>query len=87
MGLPGDRAQHLLEHKDAEEALGWCNRHRYSESWSIIDNAVVIYNLDDPPAWLPETDEDGNSVGGVGPPSTPERTAQVAFREKNQAPS
>lgn len=41
----------------------------HSTSRAIIDGAVVIYNLDDPPAWLTPIldarDEDGHIEGTV----------------------
>jgi hypothetical protein len=60
--LPDDRTQEILASKDHEQALASCRRHGYSESWAIIDGAVVIYNVDAPPHWLPlDRDEDGNT--------------------------
>lgn len=60
--IPDDRLQHLIDRKDTERALRWCQEHQYSESWSIIDGALVIYNLDDPPSWIP-TDEERDENG------------------------
>ncbi len=60
--IPDERLQHLIDRKDTERALRFCQEHGYSESWSIIDGALVIYNLDDPPSWIPpdeERDENG----------------------------
>lgn len=62
--LPEDRSQQILASKDADEALASCQEHGYSEGWAIIDGAVVIYNLDAPPHWLPaddQRDENGNT--------------------------
>lgn len=60
--LPTGRATQILESKDTAQAQQWCDEHGYSESWAIIDGAVVIFNLDAPPRWMPERDEDGNSM-------------------------
>lgn len=60
--IPDDRLQQLIERKDAEEALHWCQEHGYSEGWSIIDGAIVIYDICDGSRWLPseeERDENG----------------------------
>jgi hypothetical protein len=63
--IPEDRLQEIILHKDAERALDWCTRHQYSEGWAIIDGAMVIYDIDNPPVWLRPIlamrDEDGNS--------------------------
>jgi hypothetical protein len=64
MAIPDDRLQQLIKRKRHGEAVGWCNAHGYSEGWAIIDGALVIYDLDNPPSWLPsdeERDEDGNT--------------------------
>lgn len=50
--IPEDRLQHLIESKDTLEALRCCNQYSYSESWSIIDGSLVIYDHDNPPSWL-----------------------------------
>lgn len=66
--LPDERSQQILASKDADEALASCNEHAYSEGWAIIDGAVVIYNLDAPPHWLPsddQRDENGNTREGM----------------------
>lgn len=63
--LPDERSQQILTSKDADEALASCTTHGYSEGWAIIDGAVVIYNLDTPPHWLPtdeQRDENGNTA-------------------------
>ncbi len=64
--LPSGRSQEILQSKDHERALQWCSSYNYAESWAIIDGAVVIYNLDDPPAWLvpvlERLDENGNTL-------------------------
>jgi hypothetical protein len=53
--LPDNRLQQLIKRKKPHEAVGY-------EFWSIIDNALVIHDGDDPPHWLPkELDEDGNT--------------------------
>jgi hypothetical protein len=55
--LPSDRLQDLLSSKDVDNSVPW-------EFWSIIDNALVIYDGNDPPHWLPteaERDDDGNT--------------------------
>lgn len=65
MAIPDDRLQEIIENKDAEIAFDWCQKHGYSESWSIIDGALVIFDCDDPPSWLvgvlEARDEDGNT--------------------------
>lgn len=64
--IPDERLQQLIEGKDSDEALKWCQEHQYGESWSIIDGALVIYNFEDPPHWLlpvlEAQDEDGNTT-------------------------
>ena len=61
--IPDDRLQQIIGVKDHEEAQRWCEEHAYSEGWAIIDGAIVIYNIDDPPDWLIPVlellDEDG----------------------------
>lgn len=63
--IPDPRLQQIMETKDPELALAACTEHGYCESWSIIDGALIIYNLDEPPAWLAPVldarDEDGNT--------------------------
>lgn len=63
--IPDDRLQDILASKDADDAQAACTAHGYCESWSIIDGALVIYNLSDPPYWLrmvlSSRDEDGNT--------------------------
>jgi hypothetical protein len=49
---PDDRLQEIIESKDPEAALAACQKHGYSEGWCIIDGALVVYDLDAPPAWL-----------------------------------
>ena len=63
--IPEDRLQQLINDKDADEALRWCNEHGYDEGWAIIDGALVVYDLNNPPSWLPadsERNEDGNTA-------------------------
>lgn len=45
MPLPEDRLQQIINAKDVGNAV-------HDESWSIIDGALVIFDLDGPPAWL-----------------------------------
>ena len=55
--LPDKRLQQLIKRKKPKEAVGY-------EFWSIIDNALVIYDGEDPPHWLPQfesLDDDGNT--------------------------
>lgn len=62
MAVPHDRLQELIERKDVERAAEWCSEHRYVEGWRILradpsdvdapDVAMVVYDVDDPPAWL-----------------------------------
>lgn len=63
--IPDARLQQLIQRKDADEALVWCREHGYGEGWAIIDGALVIYDHEDPPAWLAPIlalcDEDGNT--------------------------
>lgn len=61
MGLPAGRCGAIMDAKPDTDPQGWCDAHGYDESWAIIDGAVVIYNMDSPPSWIPERDEDGNS--------------------------
>lgn len=64
MPIPDERLQALIEGKDVEAAQESVERHGYSEGWAICDGALVIYDIDDPPAWFSfERDEDGNSIG------------------------
>lgn len=61
--IPEDRLQELIARKDADEAQEWCDEHGYSEGWAICDGALVIYDLDAPPAWFQfPRDEDGNAL-------------------------
>jgi hypothetical protein len=63
--LPDERSQQILASKDVQVAQASCDEHGYSEGWAIIDGAVVIYNLDAPPHWLPrdeDRDENGNTA-------------------------
>jgi hypothetical protein len=78
MALPEARLQQLIERKNASEALSWCEAHGYSEGWAIIDGAMVIYDIDNPPVWLAPIldlqDDDGNTdhiVAGVTPMRKP----------------
>jgi hypothetical protein len=57
--LPDERTQEILAGKDTEAALASCKRHGYAEGWRVVDGAVVVYNLDAPPAWLPKVSADG----------------------------
>jgi len=54
--LTDDRLQDIILGKDVENAL-------WGESWTIIDNCIVIYDCEDePPHWLPQNrDDDGNT--------------------------
>jgi hypothetical protein len=77
--IPEDRLQQIIKNKDAAEAQRWCNKHGYTESWSIIDGAMVIYDHDNPPLWLAPIlalqDDDGNTaesgLAGVTPMRKP----------------
>lgn len=63
MPVPEARLQDIIVNKDTERALNWCSAYNYVESWSICDGALVIYDLDNPPAWFNfPRDEDGNSL-------------------------
>jgi len=63
--IPEDRMQEIINSKDAEKARDWVRKHRYTESWTIVDGVMVIYDLNDPPSWLKPIlaarDEDGNT--------------------------
>jgi len=72
--IPEDRLQQLMKAKKGAEAQHWCNKFGYSEGWAIIDGALVIYNLDDPPWWLPK-DEDRDENGNT---QAPERASDLA---------
>ena len=68
--IPEDRLQQLIKTKKGAEAQHWCNKYGYSEGWAIIDGSLVIYDIDNPPAWLAPVlavqDEDGNTeIAGV----------------------
>lgn len=68
--IPSDRLQQLISRKDGQEAQDWCDKFNYSEGWALIDGALVIYDLSNPPAWLAPVldaqDEDGNTeIAGV----------------------
>lgn len=56
MSIPDSRLQELLANKDSDLAAGWCGAHDYSEGWRIIDGALIIYDVDNPPKWLPKYD-------------------------------
>lgn len=56
--VPEERLQQIIGSKDEDAALTSCTKHGYSEGWAIRDGALVIYDLDDPPAWLPPDAED-----------------------------
>ena len=60
--IPDDRAQQLIMAKDAKGAQAWCDEYGYDEGWAIIDSCLVVYDLTDPPWWLPERDDNGNSI-------------------------
>lgn len=54
--LADERLQQIIKNKDVENSM-------YGEGWAICDGALVIYDVEDPPAWFRfERDEDGNSV-------------------------
>lgn len=59
--IPGTRLRQILEGKDVDEAARWCGKHRYVEAWAIADGAIIIYDHEDPPAWMPDRDDDGNA--------------------------
>lgn len=63
MAIPDSRLQAIIESKDADAALASCKEHGYGEGWALIDGAMVVYDLDSPPAWLVPVlaacDEDG----------------------------
>lgn len=53
MALTGNRLDAIFDLKDQVPG----------ETWRRIDEAIVIFDPDDPPYWLPETDEDGMTRG------------------------
>jgi len=62
--IPSGRLQQIMATKDHEDVGNW------SEGWAIIDGAIVIYDLDEPPPWLAPVlvvrDDDGNTeIDGV----------------------
>lgn len=65
MSIPDDRLQDILAAKDHAAALASCQQHGHTEGWAIVDGAIVIYDEQDPPAWLPPRDEHG-FVGSSG---------------------
>ncbi len=56
----------MLTHARLQEIMATKTNGVPNESWSAIDNTLVIFDLDNPPAWLvpvlAERDEDGNTV-------------------------
>jgi hypothetical protein len=66
MAVPEDRLQQIIKNKDAANAAHWVSKYGYVESWQIIDGALVICDLDDPPVWLKPIlelkDDDGNTA-------------------------
>lgn len=81
-GIPEERLRALIEGKDADAALESCEKHGYSESWSLIDGCMVIYNLDDPPRWLlpvlAAQDDDGNTPEAFMVPFAVEATDHLS---------
>lgn len=58
MPIPEARLQAIMASKDPEAALAACEEHHYSEAWGITDDgALIIYDLDNPPAWIPPQEE------------------------------
>jgi hypothetical protein len=59
MPVPDARLQELIAAKDPELAVSWCNKYAYSEGWRITeDGALIIYDCDNPPAWVPPYEEE-----------------------------
>lgn len=57
-GLPGDALGEIAEvvkepRAGDRTALERCTEYGYDEGLAIRDGAIVIYNLDSPPSWLP----------------------------------
>lgn len=63
--IPDKRLQQLIKSKREDIAQQWVDRHRYIESWAIVDGCLVIYDANDAPKWLTDQlmsrDEDGNT--------------------------
>lgn len=66
MSIPEKCLQQILRDKDAVASASRVASHGYVEGWRIIDGAVVIYDCDDPPMWLPDTEWEAGriQVGG-----------------------
>lgn len=51
--IPEAALQELIGHKNPKQAMERCQEHGYSEGWALRDGALVVYDCDDPPTWLP----------------------------------
>lgn len=64
--LPQARLEKILKGKNHSDALKSMAKHGHTnECWGIYDGVMVIYDEDDPPAWLAKVfekaDENGNT--------------------------
>lgn len=68
--VPENRLQEIILNKDTDAADKSCKMHNYSESWAIIDGALIIHDLADPPSWMKQAiatqDENGHTPGFLG---------------------
>lgn len=51
-GIPKECLEEIIDDYDKKAALARCNKHNYTETRHILGGCLVIYNSDDPPAWL-----------------------------------
>lgn len=86
-GLPAGALSEVLCLKEPERsrtAMERCEEHGYDEGWAIRDGAIVIYNLDDPPAWLPALEDEFVTCPECGKPNgaTEKCDACILFRHE-----
>jgi hypothetical protein len=63
MALTERYLQEVIASKDQDLALQEATAAQTVVGWAICDRALVIYDVEDPPAWFRfERDEDGNST-------------------------
>lgn len=58
MSIPEHCLQQILRSKDTVAAASRVDQNDYVEGWGIRDGAIVIYDVEDPPNWLPELEEE-----------------------------
>jgi hypothetical protein len=51
--IPDNRLQQLFNRRNHYEELQWMRHHDYTEGWAILDGSLVVYDVDNPPQWLP----------------------------------